>query len=148
MSRPRNTWITSPGRVLATLIVAGLAVSSLVGCGGASSVGTAGASGGTTIAAASKAASAGGSSGRKAAFTDAEACAWAKQELLALKKVKDPINVQFNILGSLSDLFDKHGGLENAGLSGYDVDAATKRACPTEHDQLLKKAQIKSLGNL
>jgi hypothetical protein len=164
MSRTPRAWIPNLGRPLTILVVAGFAASALAACGGADS-----GSGGSGSAAATSAAIASAMAGSEAAtsgastpaptassdgdssqneFTDAQACTWVKQEVAALRKVSSPDLAQVTILTSLSNFFDKHGGFDDEIKQGGEMDAATQRACPTQHDALLKKANLKNLSDL
>ena len=120
-----------------------MAASAAIASAMASSEATATSAASTPAPAAS---SAGGSAQNE--FTDAQGCTWAKQEVVALRKVSSPDLAQVNILTSLSAFFDKHGGFSDEIAQGSEMDEATQRACPTQHDELLKKADLKSLSDL
>lgn len=112
-------------RTMATALAAVAIVASLAGCGGGSST-------------------ASGSTGSKAPYTDVEACTWVKQNLPTIPDTEIGARAQLTI--GLSSFFEDHGGLQNA--DAYALDDALARGCPDVHAAALKKAGIKSLGNL
>jgi hypothetical protein len=88
--------------------------------------------------------SASGSSSSKAPYTDAQACSWLKE---SLPKVPDTaVGAQAQLVIGLSSFYEEHGGLP--GADGYALDDALARGCPALHAAALKKAGIKSFGNL
>jgi hypothetical protein len=118
-----------PGRRTVTTTVAALTaaltIAGLTGCGGGSPA-------------------ASGSSASKASYTDGEACTWVKENLSAIPDTE--IGAQAQLAIGLSSFFEAHGGLTNA--DGYALDDALARGCPDVHAAALKKAGIKSFGNL
>jgi len=86
----------------------------------------------------------GGTASSKAPYTDAEACAWLKE---SLPQVPDTaVGAQAQLAIGLASFFADHGGLP--GADGYALDGAFARGCPALHVTALKKAGIKSFGNL
>jgi hypothetical protein len=114
----------------------------LTGCGGASSTGATAVNSTSPSSSALATAPSDGSS--KAPYTDAEACAWLKENLPKVPDTKVGAAAQLAI--GLSAFFEDHGGL--AGADGYALDDAFGRGCPTLRTAALKKAGIKSFGNL
>jgi hypothetical protein len=137
-----------PARPMLVALAAVGAIGLLAGCGGESSPGGADATDGRPAAAAttnpgSDGATPGDSSS-DAPYTDAEACAWLKENL---PKVPDtPVGAQAQLAIGLSSFFEDHGGLP--GADGYALDDAFSRGCPDLRAAALKKAGIKSFGNL
>jgi hypothetical protein len=111
-------------RAMVAALAAVVTIGTLAGCGGGST--------------------ASGSSSSKAPYTDVEACAWVKENLPTLPDTEIGAQAQFTI--GLSSFFEDHGGLQNA--DGYALDDALTRGCPDVHAAALKKAGIKSFGNL
>jgi hypothetical protein len=123
--------VTAPGRrdcrtvrTIATALVAVVTIATLAGCGGGST--------------------ASGSTSAKAPYTDVEACTWVKENLPTIPDTE--IGAQAQLTIGLSAFFEDHGGLQNA--DGYALDDALARGCPDVHAAALKKAGIKSFGNL
>ena len=90
----------------------------------------------------SSAPSAGGSS--IVLYTDDQACAWLKETMPKLPGTAVGALAQLTM--SASTFFETHGGLP--GADGYALDDALARGCPALHAEALKKAAIKSFGNL
>ncbi|GAA3605774.1 hypothetical protein GCM10022223_21970 [Kineosporia mesophila] len=109
----------------------------MAGCGSSSSAGTPSAATAATSAATTPAEATAG-------YTDAEACAWLKQNLGDLPDTEIGAMTQLTL--GLSTFFEEHGGLEHA--DGYVLDEALTRGCPDVLAQALKKAGIKTFGNL
>ena len=114
------------GRMTVAALAAVVTIGTLTGCGGGSA---SPASGGTSS---------------KALYTDAEACSWVKENLPAIPDTEVAAQAQLAI--GLSSFFEDHGGLQTA--DGYALDDALARGCPDLRAAALKKAGIKSFGNL
>jgi len=112
-------------RTMVAALAAVVTIGTLAGCGGGSS----------TVS---------GSNSSKAPYTDVEACTWVKENLPTIPDTE--IGAQAQLAIGLSSFFEDHGGLQNA--DGYALDDALARGCPDVHAAALKKAGIKSFGNL
>jgi hypothetical protein len=130
-------------RAALVTVAAAATLVALTGCAGGSSSATPAGSAGTG-GSASKSSSASGSSSSKAPYTDAEACAWLKKNLPTVPDTE--IGAQAQLTIGLSSFFEDHGGLEHA--DGYEIDDAFSRGCPALRTAALKKAGIKTFGNL
>jgi hypothetical protein len=130
-------------RVLGTLVLVA-AVAVLSGCGGSSSSGAVPASSSASVKDTDSSGSAPAAGSSKAPYTDAEACAWLKKDLPTVPASE--IGAQAQLTIGLSSFFEEHGGLE--GADGYALDDAFSRGCPALRSAALKKAGIKSFGNL
>ncbi|HST81784.1 MAG TPA: hypothetical protein VLL08_08635 [Kineosporiaceae bacterium] len=131
------------------LVVTAAVVSlgALTGCGGSSTGATAVDSANpnsSTSSSGDTPSKASGDTSSKAPYTDAEACAWLKENLPKVPDTKVGAAAQLAI--GLSAFFEDHGGL--AGADGYALDEAFVRGCPALRTQALKKAGIESFGNL
>ena len=82
--------------------------------------------------------------GSAAPYPDAEACAWLAENLPTVPDSE--IGAQAQLTIGLSTFFEDHGGLEHA--DAYALDDAFSRGCAELHGQALKKAGIKTFGNL
>ncbi len=136
-------------RAALVTVAAAATLVTLTGCAGGSSsaspAGSAGTGGSASKgSAASDSAAASGSSSSKAPYTDAEACAWLKKNLPTVPDTE--IGAQAQLTIGLSSFFEDHGGLEHA--DGYEIDDAFSRGCPALRTAALKKAGIKTFGNL
>jgi hypothetical protein len=122
-----------------------LSAAALTGCGSSSSgsaTASSSAEAASSIAASSSSTPEGSSP--TTAYTDAEACAWLKENL---SKVPDTaVGAQAQLAIGLSSFFQAHGGLP--GADGYALDDALARGCPDLRTAALKKAGIESFGNL
>src|SRR5690349_8442318 len=126
---PIHVTTTSPdvtlrgSRPLRTALVAVAAVAAagiMAGCGGGSADSTSPSAASST----SKSPSSNGASS-KGPYTDAEACAWLKENLPNLPDTA--VGAQAQLVIGLSTFFEQHGGLP--GADGYALDGALTRGC-------------------
>jgi ABC-type phosphate transport system substrate-binding protein len=133
-----------PLRTALAALVAVATAAALAGCGGGSADSTSPSAGSSTsISTSSKSTSSNGASS-KAPYTDAEACAWLKENLPNLPDTT--VGAQAQLVIGLSTFFEQHGGLP--GADGYALDGALTRGCADLHAAALKKAGIETFGNL
>jgi hypothetical protein len=135
-SRPLRTALIA----VATVATAGV----LAGCGGGSTDSTSPSAGSSTSTSTSSNSTSSNGASSKVPYTDAEACAWLKENLPNLPDTA--VGAQAQLVIGLSTFFEQHGGLP--GADGYALDAALTRGCADLHAAALKKAGIESFGNL
>jgi hypothetical protein len=122
-----------PARTVSLVLAVVATVGVLAGCGGGSSA--------TASSDPAGSSSAGGSS--KAPYSDATACAWLKT---SMPRAADPLLAEAGLAMGLTTFFDEHGGLRNA--DGYAFDEAVARGCPALRATVLKRAALKSFGDI
>lgn len=123
---------------------AALCAVALTGCGDSSADSPPSSSASSLSSSPADSGSDSGAEGAAAGYTDEEACAWLKENLPGLPDTEVGAMAQLAI--GLSTFFEEHGGLENA--DGYVLDEALTRGCPDLRDEAVKKAGIKTFGNL